>query len=101
MQGILRYLEIGKDKAKTREQLCELSGLCDRVVRREIEALRDKGIIIINNQDGKGYYISEDVEEMQRQFRQNQARAMSILRQQKHLRKRMAEVVNERIDVNK
>lgn len=101
MQGILRYLEIGKDKAKTREQLCELSGLCDRVVRREIEALRDKGIIIINNQDGKGYYISEDVEEMQRQFRQNQARAMSILRQQKHLRKRMAEVVNERIEVNK
>lgn len=101
MQGILRYLEIGKDKAKTREQLCELSGLCDRVVRREIEALRDKGIIIINNQDGKGYYISEDVEEMQRQFRQNQARAMSILRQQKHLRRRMAEVVNERIEVNK
>ena len=101
MQGILRYLEIGKDKAKTREQLCELSGLCDRVVRREIEALRDKGIIIINNQDGKGYYISEDVEEMQRQFRQNQARAMSILRQQKHLRRRMAEVVNERLEINK
>ena len=101
MQGTLRYLEIGKDKAKTREQLCELSGLCDRVVRREIEALRDKGIIIINNQDGKGYYISEDVEEMQRQFRQNQARAMSILRQQKHLRRRMAEVVNERLEINK
>lgn len=101
MQDFLRFIGIGKDKAKTREQLCELSGLCDRVVRREIEALRDKGIIIINNQDGKGYYISEDVEEMQRQFRQNQARAMSILRQQKHLRKRMAEVVNERIEVNK
>lgn len=101
MQGILRYLEIGKDKAKTREQLCELSGLCDRVVRREIEALRDEGVIIINNQDGRGYYISEDVEEMQRQFRQNQARAMSILRQQKHLRRRMAEVVNERLEINK
>ena len=100
MQGLLRYLEIGKDKAKTREQLCELSGLCDRVVRKEIEALRDEGIIIINDQDGKGYYISEDINEMQKQYRQNQARAMSILRQQKHLRRRMAEVANERIEVN-
>lgn len=100
MQGLLRYLGIGVENARTREQLCNLSGMCDRNVRSEIEKLRNEGIIIINNQDGKGYYISEDVNEMQKQYRQNQARAMSILRQQKHLRKRMAEVANERIEVN-
>lgn len=95
MQGILRYLEIGSDRAKTREQLCKLSGMCDRAVRAEIEKLRNEGIIIINRQDGKGYYISEDPVEMEIQLRQNHARAMSILRQQRHLRKKIKEMQNE------
>lgn len=100
MQDFLRFIGIGKDNAVTRGELCTLTGLCDRRVRLEIERLRDEGVIIINHQDGKGYYISEDIEEMQAQYRLNQARAMSILRQQKHLRKRMAEVANERIEIN-
>jgi DNA-binding transcriptional regulator YhcF (GntR family) len=72
-----------------------LSGISDRAVRREIEALRDEGVIIINHQDGKGYYISNDAEEMVQQYRQNRARAMAILRQQKHLRKKIKEAQNE------
>ena len=95
MQGILRYLVIGSDKAITREQLCRLTGMSDRAVRKEIEALREEGIIIINRQDGKGYYISEDPAEMARQYRQNHARAMAILRQQRHLRRKMKEAQNE------
>ena len=95
MQGLLRYLAIGSDKAITRDKLCRLSGMSDRAVRKEIEALREEGIIIINRQDGKGYYISEDPVEMAQQYRQNHARAMAILRQQKHLRKRMKEAGNE------
>lgn len=95
MQGILRYLDIGSDKAKTREQLCRLSGMSDRAVRKEIESLRNEGVIIVNRQDGKGYYISEDPAEMERQLRQNHARAMAILKQQRHLRRRIKEVQNE------
>ena len=95
MQGILRYLGIGSDKARTREQLCRLTGMSDRAVRSEIEKLRNDGVIIINRQDGKGYYISEDPVEMERQYKQNYARAMSILKQQKHLRRKMKEVCNE------
>lgn len=95
MQDFLRYLGIGRDNAITRKELCRLSGMCDRAVRREIEALRDEGVIIINHQDGKGYYISNDAEEMVQQYRQNRARAMAILRQQKHLRKKIKEVQNE------
>ena len=95
MQGILRYLGIGSDNAKTREQLCRLTGMSDRAVRSEIEKLRNDGVIIINRQDGKGYYISEDPVEMERQYKQNYARAMSILKQQKHLRRKMKEVCNE------
>lgn len=95
MQGILRYLGIGSDKARTRDQPCRLSGMSDRAVRKEIETLRNEGVIIINRQDGKGYYISEDPAEMEKQYKQNHARAMAILRQQRHLRRKIKEVQNE------
>ena len=57
--------------------------------REEIEQARRKGAIIINAQDGAGYYQSEDIKDIAKQYRQNERRALSILAQQKHLRKRL------------
>lgn len=89
--NILHHIPEGKDNAVSRTRLVELTGLPDRIVRKLIEDARNKGEIIINDQDGKGYYRSNDIEDIRRQYRQNHARAMSILVQQKHLRRKLKE----------
>ena len=87
---IVGYIGIGKDNAVTREQLCTMTGLPDRSVRRLIADARDNGVVILNAQDGAGYYISDDPKELQRQYNTNRRRAMSILRQQKYIRRKLS-----------
>lgn len=86
---IADYIPKGRENAITREHLCKITGLPDRKVREEIEQARRRGAIIVNAQDGAGYYQTEDLGEIKRQFNQNERRAKSILAQQKHLRKRL------------
>ena len=92
--SILNYIPVGKDKAVTRSQLCAMTGMSDRGVRKLIENARIEGNIIINAQDGAGYYISNDAEDIRRQMATNRSRAMSILRQQKLLRRKLDELGN-------
>ena len=90
MKGkITDYIPEGRDQAVTRERLCGITGLPDRKVRELIERARRGGAIIINAQDGAGYYRSEDLRDVARQYRMNEKRALAILSQQKHLRKRL------------
>lgn len=86
---IADYIPQGRENAITRQRLCALTGLPDRKVREEIEQARRRGEIIINAQDGAGYFKTDDIDEIKRQFRSNDRRAKSILAQQKHLRKRI------------
>jgi len=90
--NITDYIPNGKANAVTREQLCAMTGLRDRAVRKLIEIARLDGIAIVNAQDGRGYYISDDPEEIRRQMATNESRAMSILKQQKYLRHRLKEL---------
>ena len=46
-------------------------------------------MIIANCQDGSGYYRPETREDLENQYIQNQHRAMAILAQQKHIRRRL------------
>lgn len=76
----------GKQNAIPGSRLCELTGLSDRKVRAEIETLRREGHIIVNLQDGNGYFIPTEIEDIRRQYIQNDRRAKSILVQQKKMR---------------
>jgi len=87
--NIERYIPTGRENAITRPNLCRASGLNDRAMRIEIEEARNRGVIIINNQDGRGYYQTDDIREIENQYKQNDSRAMAILVQQKHLRQRL------------
>ena len=87
--SIIDYIPEGKENAITRDRLCTVTGLPDRKVREEIEQARRRGAIIINAQDGAGYYRSDDIRDIARQYKTNERRALSILAQQKHLRKRL------------
>ena len=81
------YLLRGKKNARSREMLCALTGLTDRVVRQEIEELRSEGIFICTDEDGNGYYISEDPMDVKRQYLKDLSRVCAISKRMKHERK--------------
>lgn len=86
---IIQYIGHGKENAVKRETLVQLTGLTDRKVRQEIENARHGGTIIINNQDGRGYFIPTDIEDIEKQYRANKRRALSVLNYQKYLRREL------------
>ena len=90
--NICDFIPTGRENAITRDALVRRVNLPDRTVRNMIEAARKQGVLILNDQTGAGYYISEDVGELKRQLHRNHSRAMSILVQQKHLRKKIKEL---------
>ena len=75
---ILDAIPWGKENAITRPALAARTGWPDRAVRRSIEELR-RAHIILNDQDGKGYYRSYDLQDIYRAYRQERARALAIL----------------------
>lgn len=92
---ITNFIGTGRENAVTRGELVAILNLPDRTIRRLIQEARDRGEIIINAQDGAGYYMSDDVGEMKRQLALNKSRALSVLRQQKHLLRKIAEEENK------
>lgn len=92
MIDIVQFIPQGKENAVTRSYLATVLGLPDRRVRKLIQEARNNGEMILNAQDGAGYYISDDAEELKRQYRSNRNRAMSILLQQKYIRLRLREI---------
>ena len=85
--GIETYIPFGRENAITRQERCSLTKLSDRKVREQIEQARREGNIIINNQDGRGYYRTNDPDEIACQYRQQRRRELSSLAQQKHMRR--------------
>lgn len=90
--NVLDYIGTGRENAVTRQELVRRMDLPDRKVRNMIEAARRDGALIVNDQTGAGYYISDKLEDLRHQYTRNNNRAMSILVQQKHLRRRIKEL---------
>ena len=76
---VLRYIPEGKENAVSKEFLAEMAEISDRTVRRAIEQARLAGYLICSDTDSKGYYISNDVDDIERQFRQDKNRANKIM----------------------
>ena len=91
------FAEYGERKRITRERLRRIfynmtgKEVSDRQLRHYIEIARQEGLVIGNDQDGAGYYIPETLKELEITYRQNQSRALAILKQQKHIRRKLAE----------
>lgn len=92
--NITDFIGRGRENATSREELVQLLNLPDRQIRKMIEQARKRGEIIINDGTGVGYYISEDLADLTAQYKMNQHRAMSILVQQKYLRRKIKEMEN-------
>lgn len=89
---VVDFIPVGKENAVKRADLCARLNIPDRTLRHMIEQARRQGAFIMNAQDGAGYYISEDLGELKRQYRRNHSRAMSVLVQQKYLRRKIKEL---------
>lgn len=90
--NIENYIGVGKQNAVTRAELSALLNLPDRKVRRLIQEARERGEIIINSSDGAGYFRSNEIADIERQMRTNNNRALAVLRQQTHLRRKLREL---------
>lgn len=90
--NICDFIPRGRENAIRRADLVARLNLPDRKVREMIETARKDGALILNDQTGAGYYISEDIGELKRQLRSNHNRAMSVLRQNTHLRRKIKEL---------
>ena len=90
--SVISHIPEGSKNAVRRGELCHLTGMTDRMVRREIQEAKEKGEIILNTMDGNGYFrpvLPEDAHWVKAQYGANQARLISMSKQQKHLRKLM------------
>ena len=83
---VLSCIRKGAKMANTRRWIAMHTGLSDRVVRERIEELRNEGHLICNLQNGSGYFLADTDEEVEQQYKQDCARAMSILRRIKPFR---------------
>ena len=95
--NITDYIPYGKENAVDRLFLTSVTGLRDREVRKLIQSARNRGALILNDQDGRGYYRSLDVGDLKRQYQTNKNRAMSILLQNAQL----ARMIVQLDDINK
>ncbi|MZQ97189.1 MAG: hypothetical protein GT601_05900 [Acidaminobacter sp.] len=64
---MIEYLGIGPEEARTRQDLVDITGYPDRLIRDQISKLRKSGVPVVNF--GKGYYISEDPAEIRKFIR--------------------------------
>ena len=75
------------DKPITRKKLVELTGKGDRAVRESITKERLKGKVIINMQDGRGYFLPNDMDVLEKWYEGERGRALVLLAQLKGARK--------------
>lgn len=77
---IIAALGVGHENAVTREALAAKLGTSDRAARRRIELARRDGWCIMNDGDGAGYYLANDMAALERHYHVEMARANTILR---------------------
>ena len=94
---LLEQIGVGKKNAVTLLQLQWRTGENERAIRKEIARLREEGNLIINDQDGKGYFIATELEEIARQYHQDRSRFLSVAKRIKTERRilRDAGLLNE------
>lgn len=85
----------GKENAKSRVWLGNVLGMTDRQVRRMIGRLKDDGLVIVNDRDGEGYYVTDDLDEIQREYRAVTSMAMALLKRRTNIRNILIEAGRE------
>jgi hypothetical protein len=91
--NIINHIPYGKSNAITRPELCDKTGLSDRILREKIAQERRHNPIL-NDQSGNGYYrpTPDEIEDARKVQRQEQKRARSVFWSMRGLNKWLKEV---------
>lgn len=83
-ERIAALIPHGRRNAISREDLAAALHTTDRKMRKAVAEAKKQGVMICN--DGDGYYQSDELSDLWRQYRRETARAMSILKARKPMR---------------
>lgn len=83
---LAELIPYGRRNAIPREALAMKLNVSDRAARQMVETARAEGLIIINECNGRGYYQSDDLDEIYHQYKQDMRRAQSVLRRCRPMR---------------
>ena len=86
-ERLASLIPYGRRNAISREALAAKLCLGDRHMRKVIEEARNEGLIILCECNGRGYYQSNDLNEIHHQYIQDTNRAMAILKRRKPMRR--------------
>lgn len=94
------YSMIPKDRYITRPELVRLSGLSDRMIRREINELRKHPeTVIISSSHGKGYKRPLNIEELELCLYESKSRVKDELEKQRVMEKAIQKMKFEKGEV--
>lgn len=85
--SICDYIGIGAASAVSKQDLCDMTGLSEREVRRRIAAERNKGVPIVSSSHSKGYYLASTEEDYNILQREIMSRATKLMRQYHNIEK--------------
>lgn len=87
--NITDYIPKGQNNAVSADSLCTALNIDLRTVRKLISAAQENGAVILNMQDGRGYFVPADDESqlVDDYIKQESARARSIFRKLRTARK--------------
>lgn len=83
-ERIAALIPHGRRNAISRADLAAALHTTDRKMRKAVSEAKKQGLMICN--DGDGYYQSDELSDLWRQYRRETARAMSILKARKPMR---------------
>lgn len=87
---VISMIPFGRENAIPRAELANLARMTDRQVRKCIEAARSDGHYIVASPEG-GYYQTQDINEIEYQYRIDRARALAVLKRLKPMRRELKE----------
>lgn len=81
MKSVIAVIGKGKENSVDRGRLAELTGMCDRTNREKLEDVKPT-VPVMNDQDGKGYYIAteDELQAALARYNREMKRAKKIMR---------------------
>ena len=95
--NILDFIPKGKENAINKETLCNLTGLNERDVRSAIKRAVECGEPVLSSSGHKGYWYSEDIDEIEEFIRENDHRSNAITKTTAKLKKHLYEMKNIKV----
>lgn len=96
LKEILNAIPYGKENAISRTELTLRLNIEDRMLRKAIETLRKRGEIILSSSHSKGYWRSDDVNEIERYLNECDSRCRKTAMTNHKMRCRLYEMTNQK-----